>query len=113
MAGKILSKKQINNLVRQLARKAEKDKMRIGKAFIFGSYAKNRMNENSDLDLCFISNKFNNPIEVEAYLRTELYFLDPNMDISIDVVAYHPKDFQKIVPLVYEIQASGKEIELN
>ncbi|MFH1187423.1 MAG: nucleotidyltransferase domain-containing protein [bacterium] len=113
MAGKILSNKQINNLVRRLAQKAEEDKMRIGRAFIFGSYAKNKMNKNSDLDLCFVSNGFDKPIEVEAYLRTELYFLNPNIGIPIDIVAYHPRDFQKTVPLVYEIQASGREVKLN
>ena len=100
-------------MVRGIARKAKEDKMPIRQAFIFGSYAKNRMNEYSDLDLCFISRKFKNIIDAEAYLMTEIYYLNPKLNIPIDVVAYHPKDFIKTAPLVYEIQRNGREVELG
>ncbi len=110
MAKKILSKKQINNLVQKVSEIAKKDKMPISKVFVFGSYAKNKMNKNSDLDLCFVSPKFKSAIEVEAYLRTEIYFLKPEINIPIDVVAYNKKDFKSDIPLVHEIKKTGIEI---
>jgi len=114
MAKKVLSKKQINNLVQKVSEIAEKDKMPISKVFVFGSYAKNKMNENSDLDLCFVSPKFKDTIKAEAYLRTEIHFLKPKINIPIDVVAYKPRDFNDItIPLVYEIKKNGKEIKLR
>lgn len=114
MAKEILSRQQINNLVKRLAIKAKENKMPISKAFIFGSYAKNKANKNSDLDLCFISPKFKDTFEAEAYLRTEICFLkNPEYNIPVDVVAYRPQDFQITVPLVYEIMEHGKEIKLK
>lgn len=114
MVKKILSKQQINNFVQKIAKQAKKDKMPISKAFIFGSYAKNTANKNSDLDLCFISSKFKDTFEAEVYLRTKIYFLeDFKIDIPIDVVAFKPRDFQITAPLVYEIMEHGKEIKLR
>lgn len=114
MAKGILSRQQINNLVKRLAIKAKENKMPFSKVFIFGSYAKNTANKNSDLDLCFISPKFRNTIEVEACLRTEICFLkNPEYNIPIDIVAYKPRDFQITAPLVYEIMEHGKEIKLK
>ncbi|MBU0620170.1 MAG: nucleotidyltransferase domain-containing protein [Patescibacteria group bacterium] len=114
MAENILSKRQINNLVKRLAKKAREDKMPISRAFVFGSYARNKANKNSDLDLCFISPKFKDTIQVEAYLRTEIcFFKNPEYNIPIDIVACRPREFQATAPLVYEIMEHGKEIKLK
>ncbi|MBI4652989.1 nucleotidyltransferase domain-containing protein [Candidatus Kuenenbacteria bacterium] len=114
MVEETLSKQQINNLVQKLAKQAKKDKMPIGKAFVFGSYAKNTANKDSDLDLCFISSKFKDTFKTEVYLRTKIYFLkDPKISIPVDVVAFRPQDFQITSPLVYEIIEHGKEIKLK
>ena len=113
MAKKALSKKQINNLIQKVSQIAKKDKMPISKVFVFGSYAKNKANKDSDLDLCFISPRFKNTIEAEAYLRTEIYFLKPEVNVPIDIVAYRPKDFKGTVPLVREIKQTGIEIFCN
>ena len=113
MAKKILSKKQISNLVQKVSEIAKKDKLPISNVFMFGSYAKNKANKNSDLDLCFVSPKFKNTIEAEAYLRTEIYFLEPKINVPIDVVAYNKKDFKGDIQLVYEIKKTGIEIPLE
>ena len=113
MAKKILSKKQINNIIQGVNKIAKKDKMPISNVFIFGSYATNKANKNSDLDLCFVSPKFKNAIEAEAYLRTEIYFLDPKIGVPIDVVAYNKKDFKGDIQLVHEIKKTGIEIPLK
>lgn len=113
MAKKILSKKEITNLVKKVAKKAQKDNINISKAFIFGSYAKNKMKSNSDLDLCFVSPNFKNTIEAEAYLRTKIYFLNLNYNIPIYLIAYKTNEFNKNIPFVKEIKQNGKEINLN
>lgn len=113
MDRKILSKKQINILVKRVAQKAKEDRMPISNVFLFGSYAKGKMGAKSDLDLCFISPKFENTIEAEAYLRTKIYLLNLGLDIPIDVVAYKKKGFNMDVPLAREIKKTGIEIPLK
>jgi len=112
MAKKFLSKRQINSLIKKLSEKVKEDDIFFQKVFVFGSYAKNKMTSRSDLDLCFISPKFKDTIEAEAYLRTKLYFLNLNYNIPIDIVAYNPKEFKETIPLVDEIKKSGKEINV-
>lgn len=110
MAKKVLSGRQISSIVKKVAEEAKKDKMPINKAYIFGSYARKTLKKN-DLDLCFVSSKFRNPIKAEAYLRTKIY-LNFDLGIPVDIVAYNPKDFKKTIPLVYEILKNGREVKI-
>ena len=112
MVKTILSKKQINTLVKNIAKKAEKKGMPISKAFVFGSYAKNKVNQDSDLDLCFVSSKFEDRIKSSAMLRTIVYFSFPEIDVPLDIAVYKPKNFTTDIPLVREIKQNGKEIKL-
>ena len=109
MAKKILSKKQIKDLVEKVADEAKKDNMGISKIYVFGSYAKARANENSDLDLCFVSSKFKNSIEAEVYLRTKIYNLF-SYTTPMDIVAYLPADFNENIPLAREVLKTGSRI---
>lgn len=113
MAKEILSRREINSLIKKIAKTAKKDKMPLSKVFVFGSYAKNKMRKGSDLDLCFISPTFKDTIKAEAYLRTKIYFSSPKINIPFDIVAYRPIDFNETVPLVYEIKKHGKEIRID
>ena len=40
----------------------------------------------------------------------ELYFLFPNINIPIDVVAYKKDNFKKDIPLVYDILKKGVKV---
>lgn len=111
MAKKILSKKEIIDLAKKVSIAAKKDKMPIDRVFIFGSYAKNKANELSDLDLCFISSKFKDTIEAEAYLRTKIFYLFSG-NTPMDIVAFKPKDFTEEIPLAAEIRRYGQEIKI-
>lgn len=114
MSEKILSKKQINTAVKKIADQAKQDKMPINKAFVFGSYAKNKAKKYSDLDLCFVSTKFKDTFKAEIYLRTKFHSMDIGFNAPVDIVAFNPKDFKNIaIPLVYEIKKSGREIKLK
>ncbi len=113
MVKKPLSIKQIKILIKKLAEETKKDKMPLQRAFIFGSYAKNKMTSKSDLDLCFISSKFKDTLKAEAYLRTKLYFLSLDYDTPIDIVAYKSEEFKNFSQLIYEIKKSGREIKIN
>lgn len=109
MAKKILSKKQITELAKRVAIEAGKDNFPISDVFLFGSYAKNKAKEDSDLDVCFVSDKFKNSIEAEAYLRTKVFFLF-KYDTPIDVVAFRPSEFKLNSPLALEIRNTGIKI---
>jgi predicted nucleotidyltransferase len=113
MVKAVLSKKQIRDLVKKVSREAKKDGMPISRAFVFGSYARNKVTKHSDLDLCFVSAKFKDTIRAEAYLRAKIYHLLPDSDVPMDIVAYQPKDFTDHVPLALEIKRHGKEFFLN
>lgn len=107
------TKKQINNLVKKIVRISEKEGVSINKAFVFGSYAKNKVNKYSDLDLCFISPNFKDRIKSSARLRTIIHFSCPEINTPLDIITYNPKDFIKTIPLVHEIKEHGKEIKLG
>ena len=112
MVKAILSKREINNLVKKVVIEAKKDGIKISRAFVFGSYAKNKANKSSDLDLCFISQDFKDRIKSSAILRAVIGFSFPSLDTPVDVVVYRPRDFSSTIPLVYDIKNSGKEIKI-
>ena len=79
--------------------------MPIKKAILFGSYAKGNQNKESDIDLCIISSKFQNPNKTFKYLwlKREIN----NTKYTIEPIGFHPKDFVNESPLVWEIKKTG------
>lgn len=82
----------------------EKDNFPVKKMILFGSRARGGCTSYSDIDVCVLSNKFlKNKDYYEAYLWKKVLEVDPR----IEPVAYHPKDFQDVDPLVNEIKKHG------
>ena len=82
----------------------EKDNFPVRKMILFGSYARGGHKFHSDIDVCVLSDKFiRNKDYYEAYLWKKVLEVDPR----IEPVAYHPKDFQDVDPLVNEIKKHG------
>lgn len=86
------------------------DKLPIAKVILFGSYAKGTQHKWSDVDLCIISSKFNNPFKAMQYLLLKRNF---DMKYTIEPVGFTPKDFKEkhSSSLINEIKRTGIEIK--
>lgn len=77
----------------------------IDKAFLFGSYAKGKIWDGSDIDICIISQNFGNDYSKDKRLLNKISL---QVDPRIEPVAYSPEDFQnKYDSLVGEITRFG------
>jgi len=86
----------------------EKNNIKVKKSFVFGSRAKGTAREDSDLDICVVSNSFGKDLHDERVLLMNL-----GMKIS-DLIEPHPMtmaDFNnKYNPLALEVKKTGLPI---
>jgi len=92
-----------------LAKKYLEEVRRLGinvdKAYLFGSYAKGKFWEGSDLDICVISNAFG-----KDYHRDKMLLNKAALRVNplIEPVAYSPEDFaNKYDSLADEVKRFG------
>lgn len=107
MAKKTIPKK-IRKEIDEYINVLKADKLPIKKVILFGSYAKKKQNNWSDIDLCIISPKFNNPIDAMQYLwEKKINDSTP----TIEPIGFNPKDFEdNYSSLIKEIKTNGIEI---
>ena len=84
-----------------------KDHLPITKVILFGSYAKGRQREDSDVDLRIIFPRFKNAFEAMQYLWAKRI---KDSGITIEQIGFSPKDFRDNSPLMREIKETGVEI---
>lgn len=104
-------KPEILDMVRAYLALLEKEGNKIKKAIIFGSYAKNKADRQSDLDICLVSSAFGQDgIEEMKYLLAKARWTNP----FIEAHPYSPQDFKTLPdPLLFEIKKHGIEIPLG
>ncbi len=79
----------------------------IKAAFLFGSYATGTFHQESDIDICIISERFRtNWDENEKLLWRETRYVDPR----IEPIGYSPEAFQKSIILGKIIRKQGIKI---
>jgi len=84
----MITKKQINMIADRIAKK-----IRISKIFVFGSYAYGKTKDESDLDLCVITDlSKTRKIELMREIRRELIH---DYLIPIDILIYDNKEFEE------------------
>ena len=76
----------------------------VTRAYLFGSFAKNRADENSDIDVAVVSKNFSNNRLVNA---RRLAPFEWETDSRLGVVAYRPEWFRDEDPLVWELKTTG------
>ena len=82
-------------------------KINIVQAYLFGSSAKGKRHEWSDIDLAIISPDFTG----DSFEDSKLFFpFILKVDRAIEVHPFHPDDFSPANPFVKEILASGVKI---
>jgi predicted nucleotidyltransferase len=79
--------------------------IKVDKAYLFGSYAKGKVWEGSDLDICIISSTFGKDYYNDKMLLNKAAL---KVNLLIEPVAYSPADFaNKYDSLADEIRRFG------
>ncbi|MFH1213365.1 MAG: nucleotidyltransferase domain-containing protein [Candidatus Neomarinimicrobiota bacterium] len=99
----MISQKTINDIVSKIARFNRPEKI-----FLFGSYARGEMDENSDLDLLIVEET-----DLPAHKRaTEIRKQLIHSKIPIDIIVYTPEEIEERKnvqsTLVNEVIRNGK-----
>jgi predicted nucleotidyltransferase len=82
--------------------------IKVDKAYLFGSYAKGKVWEGSDLDICIISSTFGKDYHNDKMLLNKAAL---RVNLLIEPVAYSPADFaNKYDSLAVEIRRFGISI---
>jgi len=83
----------------------------IKQAYLYGSYAKNRQRDWSDVDVAIISDKFKGRLDPLTFLWRSRRMKDIHR--GIEPVGYHPRNFIDQDPLVWEIKEHGIPIKFD
>ena len=79
----------------------------IEKAYLFGSHAKGRDTENSDIDLAVVFRELEDSFDMQVQLMK----LRRKIDTRIEPHPFLESDFDDSNPLVHEILDTGLEID--
>ena len=99
-----------------LVRELKKFKVDLGrdvpvqKMILFGSQAKGKTHQWSDVDLLIVSSKFK---RIKPYKRARGFYDHWTIDKPVDFLCYTPEEFNKLkksISLVQEIVKKGVEI---
>ena len=104
--------KGVRNKIDEFVDVLKADKLPIKKVILFGSYAKGKQREWSDIDVCVISPKFQNSWKALEYLWSKREIFD--MKYTIEPIGFSPRDFNdKYSSLIHEIKTTGIEIPIK
>lgn len=105
MVGKKILKKRIIQSVKHYAALLKEKGILFEKIIIFGSQAKGKAREWSDVDVCVVSKAFGKDTQAE---RVKLMITRDDNSLEIEPHPFHPKDLQnKWDPLAHEIRLHG------
>jgi predicted nucleotidyltransferase len=96
--------KNIDNYISNVRKKYPE----LEKVYLFGSYAKNSYDENSDIDLAIIYK--NLEVEEKFDLQVELMLLASEIDSRIEPHPFSIKEMSEPTPFINEILRYGKII---
>ena len=97
-------------LLREAAAQLARNGFRIERAFLFGSYAHGQAGKWSDMDVAFVSPDYR-PSDVKQWARIAM--ICQKVDVRMEPVVYHPKDFPDKDPLADVIRRTGISLPLR
>ena len=101
-----MDEKRARNIVKKYINFLRKNKLKIEKAYIFGSYAKGSFNEDSDIDLAVVFKEFPDNFDMQV----ELLKLRRKFDTRIEPHPFRASDFSSSNPLASEVLSTGIQI---
>ena|SRR3989339_604809 len=96
-------------LLEQYVKSIPKDRYKLKKAYLFGSYAKNNFHKDSDIDVALIMDDVKDLFDTQV----EMMILRRKIDLSIEPHIIRNNEFDKYNPFYNEIQNHGFEIKIN
>ncbi len=103
-----MAKKKVINIIKKYLDYLEKDGIKVDKAILFGSYAKNKYQSESDIDVLIISKSFGENRVIEGQ---ELFKRTRFVDARIEPIPVAKKEFENKTNSFYnEIKKYGIEI---
>jgi len=78
-------------------------KLNLFQVFLFGSYAKNKQTQDSDIDVAIVFQKLDNRLDMQLKLMK----WRRNFDLSIEPHPFDKSDFNVNNPFAYEILTTG------
>jgi len=81
----------------------KKNKFNVQKAYLFGSYANDKYNEDSDIDLAIVMKKLSNSFTMQV----ELMKISRKFDTRIEPHPFEESDFNATHPFANEILNTG------
>ena len=101
-----MDKKQAYEVAREYATFVKKNKSHVQKVYLFGSYAKGKVSEDSDIDLAIVFKELSNSFDMQV----ELMKLRRKFDTRIEPHPFRAADFNTSNPFANEIINSGFEL---
>ncbi|HHD92685.1 MAG TPA: nucleotidyltransferase domain-containing protein [Candidatus Portnoybacteria bacterium] len=103
-----MSRIKAEKIVKKYAEKLRKEGYSFYAIYLFGSYALNKANQWSDIDVAVISDKLKRNTDKNRFL---LWDIRLDVDNRIEPHAFTVEDFQnQCDPIVYEIKKTGIRI---
>lgn len=94
-------------IINDFIMESNKDNIPLQQVILFGSYAKGKYNELSDIDLAVVSDKFQG---ISIYDAMMLFDAKYKVSIDLELHPYRPEDFTEDNPFVKEILQEGIRI---
>ena len=108
-----MSDKQIINAKRTIKSLFNQKKIELNKIILFGSYARNEQDSDSDLDLLIVSKSFRNK-SIDSRINMALGLskkLVNNIDVPFDILYYSDEEWENSNSLILgEVKENGKMI---
>ena len=103
-----MSKTEVKKIIRKYANELKKRKFPVSSIYLFGSYAKNKANKWSDIDVAVVSNKLKN--DFGGYYKKMIY-TTLDIDKRIEPHGFTENEFKdNSNPMSYEIRKTGIRI---
>lgn len=103
MANGIFSNQQLKELVQRYIQKLYSMTIPVTKVYIYGSYAQNKADSDSDIDICVISPTFQDRIDATMTLMK----IRDEKELLISPIAFSPENFTDENALAWEIKRTG------
>ena len=105
----MFTRKSLKNIIQEFILELKSKGYNPSKVVLFGSYAKGRPHEHSDIDLAVWDEKFTGciPLDVESLIKLKVKF--PSL---LELHTYHSSETVDSDPFIGEILAHGIRIEL-
>lgn len=100
-----MPKTEVKKIIKSYVKALRARNFSVSSVYLFGSYAKNKANKWSDIDVAVISDKLRRNYEKN---RSFLYRMRLEVDDRLEPHGFTKKDFKNDAdPLAYEIRKTG------